>query len=96
MADFSHAWIRAYKLAVEETDPQKLQERVVAAETAIFERLLQIASSPHDHGESEELHRACDQLSKLKALKLRSITPQASAPRHVLTKYSLRPLKRRA
>jgi hypothetical protein len=36
MADSSYPWIQAYQHAVEETDPDKLNERVLAAATAIY------------------------------------------------------------
>jgi hypothetical protein len=70
MADASQSWIEAYQAAVEETDPEKLHERVMAAETAIYLRWQELASSPEGCIELESIERACDGLLQIKTERL--------------------------
>jgi predicted ATPase with chaperone activity len=70
MADASQSWIQAYQAAVEETDSEKLHERVMAAETAIYLRWQELASSPDGHVEHKSIERACDGLLQIKTERL--------------------------
>jgi hypothetical protein len=71
MADLSHSWIQAYRQAVEETDPEKLPERVLAAAIAIYNRRQELVLSSSDSAESEAMKRACRQLMKIKTEQLK-------------------------
>jgi hypothetical protein len=59
-------WQQAYQAALLELDPQKLPERVVAAETAIFKRLQSISQSRDNKAERQAIG---DALASLRVLK---------------------------
>jgi hypothetical protein len=74
MADSSSApsrirypeWQHEYESAVLELDPEKLLERVTAAETAVFNRLLAISDSSECAGERQAIANAQAILRALK------------------------------
>ena len=61
-----------------ETYLAKLQERVLQAEAAIFERLQELARSNDGHEESEEIANATRELLRIKSEKLKWPDPNAS------------------
>jgi hypothetical protein len=71
MADLSRSWIDAYNKALEEVDVEKLQQRVLEAEIAIFSRWQELSVLSDCHKESVALGRACAQLLKIKMERLR-------------------------
>jgi hypothetical protein len=63
---YSH-WQNEYQAAIVEDDPEKVAERVAAAETAIFKRLQQISLDSDHH---TERHVIEDALASLRVLKM--------------------------
>jgi hypothetical protein len=63
------AWQNEYQAALLELDPKKLLERVHAAETAIFNRLQELAQSPNSPDQKAERQAIEDALSGLKVIK---------------------------
>jgi hypothetical protein len=70
LADRSHAWVRAYNETVEEKDFEKLHERVLEAEAAIFHRWQELTGLPDGSAEMNALEGACAQLLKIKTERL--------------------------
>lgn len=58
-------WQRAYQNALSEADNTRLHDRIVVAESAIFNRLQVLASNPHCQGERQLLF---DALARLRGL----------------------------
>lgn len=71
MTDLSRLWIDAYNKAVGEADIEKLHQRVLEAEIAIFNRWQELSVLSDSHTESVALGRACGQLLKIKIVRLR-------------------------
>jgi hypothetical protein len=65
-AQENHAWRAIYAEAIAETDPQKLKDKVAAAEAAIFHRLQVLAQNSGPAGEQSSLREAADILLGLK------------------------------
>lgn len=61
-----YAWSQTFSEAVIEKDPQKLQEKVSAAEAAIFHRLQDLAQSDGAEAETIALRKASEILLSLK------------------------------
>lgn len=61
-----YAWSQTFSEAVTEKDPQKLREKVSAAEAAIFHRLQDLAQSDGAEAEIIALRKASDILLSLK------------------------------
>ena len=59
------AWEREYQAAVGETDPLRLGEKIFAAETAISNRLRDLAASPGDSAERQAIEKATTALQQL-------------------------------
>jgi hypothetical protein len=59
-------WQHEYLAALVELDSKTLFERVIAAETAIFNRLQSISQNPDSHAERQAIE---DALADLRALK---------------------------
>jgi hypothetical protein len=68
------SWQRAIEVALNEPDPKKLLERVYAAETAIFNRLQELAQNAEggasDQAARQAITEACKTLWVLKRDKL--------------------------
>jgi hypothetical protein len=64
------AWEKAYRNAINESDPSKLAGKVMAAETAIFERSKEIRQSADDNTEKKAIRDALDALLAIKNEKL--------------------------
>jgi hypothetical protein len=64
-------WQNEFQAAILELDREKLEERVMAAETAIFKRLQAIAQSSDHSGEREAIEDALSSLRTLKRNELR-------------------------
>jgi hypothetical protein len=64
----SQSWIQAYQATIDEIDPSKLHELVMAAETAILLRYQELPSEKSL--ERESLDRACDGLLQIKTERL--------------------------
>ena len=58
-------WQNEYRAALVELDPEKLSERVAAAETSIYKRLQQIAQSSGHQAERQAIEDALSALSAL-------------------------------
>jgi hypothetical protein len=63
---FYPQWQNEYEAAFLEPEPEKLSERVQAAETAIYERLQQISQNAEHHTERQVI---ADALAALRVLK---------------------------
>jgi hypothetical protein len=63
------AWQREYEAALREPDSKKLLERVHAAETAIFNRLQELAQNPDHPDHTPERQAIAEALSALQILK---------------------------
>jgi hypothetical protein len=66
MAENGAAWQEYYQAALLELDPEKLPQRVEAAETTIFKRLQDLAYSSNGHAERQAIE---DALASLRVLK---------------------------
>jgi predicted DNA-binding protein (UPF0278 family) len=64
-------WQNEFQAAILELDREKLEERVMAAETAIFKRLQAIAQSSDHSSEREAIEDALSSLRTLKRKELR-------------------------
>jgi hypothetical protein len=64
-------WQNEFQAAILELDREKLEERVMAAETAIFKRLQAIAQSSDHSSEREAIEDALSSLRTLKRNELR-------------------------
>jgi hypothetical protein len=62
----NYAWSQAFCDALEEKDPQKLNDKLVAAEAAIFNRLQALAQSDGSNSEIVALREASNALLTLK------------------------------
>ena len=61
-----YEWAEPYRLAMLETDPEQLLTRVVAAKSAINERVSQLSNSLDDHkAERETINQALKMLELL-------------------------------
>jgi hypothetical protein len=63
------SWQRALEVAHNEPDPKKLLERVHAAETAIFNRLQELAQNADDASQQAERLAIIDACKTLRVLK---------------------------
>lgn len=63
-------WEEAYRAALNETDPEKLAQRVLDAEGAMFRRGLQLNGSANDCEEQRAMNDAAADLLALKTHKL--------------------------
>ena len=63
-------WQREYHAALVEVDPQRLQQRVVKAEEAIFTRLQALNDTPNAEAERQAIENAVAGLRVLKRDKL--------------------------
>ena len=61
-----YVWSQTFSEAIREKDPRKLQEKVSAAEAAIFHRLQDLARSDRAEAETIALRKASDILLSLK------------------------------
>jgi cobalamin biosynthesis protein CbiG len=64
------SWQKVSRAALEETDPQKLADRVSAAETVILQRLQEIRNSPNHDSERAAIREALQALLAHKNRKL--------------------------
>jgi hypothetical protein len=64
------SWRQLYLNAQREKGVQRITQAVMAAETAIFERWLELSQSAGDCEERKQLHEASDELLRLKSEKL--------------------------
>ena len=62
----NHVWRAIYANAVAEKNPEKLREKVTAAETAIFQRLQELTQESDSSGERSDLQKAAEALLALK------------------------------
>lgn len=63
-------WKQAYQNALQNQDTEKLTDRILKAEAAIFERLQQIAGSSDRREERKEMEAAAADLLAIKVHKL--------------------------
>jgi hypothetical protein len=63
-------WQNEYAAALLETDPQKLSERVEAAETAIYKRRQELSQNSEHHTERHVIEDALQSLRVLKKKEL--------------------------
>lgn len=71
MADLKYPqWQKPYEEALLERDPQKLQEKLMKAETAIFLRLQELSSRTNHHEERLAIEDAIPALRSLQTKKL--------------------------
>jgi hypothetical protein len=66
MTENGAAWQAYYQAALLELDPEKLPQRVEAAETTIFKRLQDLAYSSNSHAERQAIEDAVASLRVLK------------------------------
>ncbi len=71
MGEFQYPWQRLLQDAIDETDLQKLPEKLAAAEGAIFLRWQQLTDSHNHYNESEALRLASEELLKLQTQRLK-------------------------
>jgi hypothetical protein len=65
------SWQKPLQEAIDESDLQKLPEKLSAAESAIFVRMQELHSSPDGHRESEAIRLACRELLKIQTQRLK-------------------------
>jgi len=65
------SWQKPLQEAIEESDLQKLPEKLSAAESAIFVRMQELSASPDGHKESEALRLACKEILKIQTQRLK-------------------------
>lgn len=70
MAGSKYTWRKAYHEALLELDPQRLSERIHAAETLIASRLGELRIGPKNREEKEALLDACSALWVIQREKL--------------------------
>ena len=72
MTEFQYpAWQNLLQGAVKETDPERLNEKVQAAEAAIFLRFQELSVLPGNQQELEALQKACEELLKIQTQRLK-------------------------
>ncbi len=72
MSDFQYPWWQIpLRDAINEADLQKLPEKLSIAETAIFQRMQELVTSPDGNHESEAIREACKQLLKIQTQRLK-------------------------
>jgi hypothetical protein len=71
MDNFQYPSQRLLQDAIDETDLQKLPEKVTAAEGAIFLRWQELSDSDDHHEESEALRHASGELFKIQTRRLK-------------------------
>lgn len=65
------SWEQPLQEAIDETNLQKLTEKLSAAETAIFQRMQELTVSPNGHHESEAIRLACNEILKIQTQRLK-------------------------
>jgi hypothetical protein len=66
MSDFQYpSWQKPLQDAISEPDLQKLAEKSAIAETAIFQRMQELITSPAGDLESAGIRQACKELLKI-------------------------------
>jgi hypothetical protein len=73
------AWQKPYEAAVKEDYPQNLTKLIDEAESATFERMLALSSSPDGHQELQAVRDACRRLLVIKTEKLKWPNPFAGS-----------------
>jgi hypothetical protein len=72
MSDLQYqSWQRPLQDAIDEADLQKLPEKVAIAETAIFQRMQELVTSPDGNQESAAIREACKELLKIQTQRLK-------------------------
>ncbi len=72
MSDLQYpSWQRPLQDAINEADLQKLPEKLAIAETAIFQRMQELVTSPHGNHESATIREACKKLLKIQTQRLK-------------------------
>lgn len=72
MSDFQYpSWQKPLQEAIREPDLPKLAEKVVIAETAIFQRMQELITSPAADPESAAIREACKELLKIQTQRLK-------------------------
>jgi hypothetical protein len=72
MSDLQYpSWQKPLQDAINEPDLQKLPEKLSIAETAIFQRMQELAASPDGNHESEAIREACKELLKIQTQRLK-------------------------
>ena len=75
--DFQYpSWQKPLQEAIDETDLEKLPERLSAAEGAIFLRMQELTASADGHKESEAIRQACEELLKIQTQRLKWPVPK--------------------
>jgi hypothetical protein len=80
-----YKWHEPYQAALLEFDPEKLKEKIAAAEAAIFQRFQELAGET-DH--SEERTSLQDALNAIRALQIQKLGYQRSPAESELTTKS--------
>jgi hypothetical protein len=71
MSNFQYpSWQQPLQEAIDETDLQKLPEKLYAAEAAIVQRMQELTTSPDGHYESEAIRQACKEILKIQTQRL--------------------------
>ena len=65
------SWQKPLQEAIDETDLQKLPEKLSAAESAIFVRMQELATSSDGRMESEAIRLACREILKIHTERLK-------------------------
>jgi hypothetical protein len=65
------SWQKPLQEAIDETDLQKLPEKLSAAESAIFVRMQELSASPDGDRESEAIRFACREILKIQTQRLK-------------------------
>jgi len=65
------SWQKPLQDAINEPDLQKLPEKLSAAESAIFQRMQELTTSPDGNHESQAIREACKQLLKIQTQRLK-------------------------
>ena len=72
MSEFQYpSWQKPLQDAISEPDLQKLAEKVAIAETAIFQRMQELITSPDTNHESAAIREACKELFKIQTQRLK-------------------------
>jgi len=69
--NFQYPWQQLLQDAIDETDLQKVPEKLAAAEGAIFLRWQELSGSRDSHEEAHALHRASEELLKIQTQRLK-------------------------
>ncbi|HXN17063.1 MAG TPA: hypothetical protein VN875_01915 [Candidatus Binatus sp.] len=76
MSDFQYpSWQKPLQDAISEPHLQKLAEKVAIAETAIFQRMQELVTSPGGNHESAAIREACKELLKIQTQRLKWPAP---------------------